>query len=296
LNNDVFGIIHDYFPRERLISLQTREGVKYYYFSRGYNSLFEEAMKHSSVFVEFITDSKEKIVKGYEASSIMLVHSLFYMSKRGRFDVFDFENAKEKVREIINHNGYKMFIDFEMNMPSWQDKTPFTSEIIQIGCVIVDPNDTIVNYYNNYIKSIKPISDRAKKFLSLGPEAVDEAIDYLDFYRDFKQLLDIYKPIVYVWGGNDIQTLMNSFEIHKVKPLSIESVDLLKMHHIYFELKNDIGLFNALKIYTGIDASQAHHALTDAQATKEVFDGFKRDVNGIEFYDIKKAYSKQPEL
>jgi len=48
-----------------------------------------------------------------------------------------------------------------------------------------------------------------------------------------------------------------------------------------------LGLFTALKIYRGIEADQVHHALTDATATKEVFDGFKKKVNGLIDIEIK---------
>lgn len=292
MNKEIFGLIHDYYPRERVISIQNREGLSFYYFSKGLINLFSTAMSHENVFVVFETSTVTKVMKGIPANQIIVIHDLFYVSKKGRIDLFDSRDMRESIRELINQEGYKMFMDLELTMPSYSDRTPFIPEIIQIGIVITDPDDQIVNYYTNYVKPNKPISDRAKKFLSLGPECFNEAIEYQEFYNDYKELLDIYDPIVYVWGGNDVKSLADSFKIHDVEPLNPQYIDLLKLHHQYFELKNDLGLFNALKIYRGIDATQAHHALTDAQATKEVFDSFKAHVNGTNMVDVKSATDK----
>ena len=40
-----------------------------------------------------------------------------------------------------------------------------------------------------------------------------DAVTYDEFYSDYKELIDIYNPIIYVWGGNDIKALDDSYKI-----------------------------------------------------------------------------------
>ena len=282
-----YGLIHDYYPRERIFSIIQKNTISFYYYPKNYQKYFEKAMGHKHVFVEFVHDKKTKIIKGYSSYQLSTLKKIFYVSNTSRVYLYDESIEDNKLIDIINYDGYKMFMDLELTMPKFGDTTPFKPEILQIGCVIINPNDEIVNYYTNYVKTTKPISDRTYRFLSLGKEATKDAISYNQFYEDYKELLDIYKPIVYVWGNNDVLSLDDSYRQHRKKPLKANYQDLSKIHHKFFNLKTDISLFKALKIYRGIDVQQVHHALTDAQATKEVYDGFKKHINGIEYFDVK---------
>lgn len=286
-----FGLIHDYYPRERIFSIKQRNQISFYYYPKNFQKFFERAMGHKHVFVEFVHDKKTKIIKGYPSYHLISLNKLFFMSNTKRVELFDDKEDDVKLIDLINYDGYKMFMDLELTMPKFGETNPFKPEILQIGCVIIDENDEIVNYYTNYVKTDKPLSDRTYRFLSLGKEATRDAIPYDQFYEEYKELLDIYDPIVYVWGGNDVSSLEDSYKQHKKKPLKANYQDLLKIHHKFFNLKTDISLFKALKIYRGIDVQQVHHALTDAQATKEVYDGFKKHINGIEYFDVK-AYQE----
>ena len=282
-----YGLIHDYYPRERIFSIIQKNTILFFYYPKNYQRYFEKAMGHKHVFVEFVHDKKTKIIKGYPSYQVSSLKKIFYVSNTSRVYLYDESIEDNKLIDIINYDGYKMFMDLELTMPKFGDTTPFKPEILQIGCVIIDPNDEIVNYYTNYVKTTKPISDRTYRFLSLGKEATKDAISYNQFYEDYKELLDIYEPIVYVWGNNDVLSLDDSYKQHRKKPLKANYQDLSKIHHKFFNLKTDISLFKALKIYRGIDVQQVHHALTDAQATKEVYDGFKKHINGIEYFDVK---------
>jgi inhibitor of KinA sporulation pathway (predicted exonuclease) len=292
LNKELCGLIHDYYPRERMISIEVRGRIMYFQFPKRTHRYFEEAMFYPLVFVDFVYEDSIKIIKKVPARHISDVKKIFYRKGRRLIELYSRNETQEEIREIINKPGYKMFIDLELTMPKWGYNHPFSPEILQIGCVVLNENDEIVNYYDNYVKTVKPITDRTFRFLSLGEEAVTEAIDYEQFYNDYKHLIDIYNPIVYVWGGNDVVSLKKSYELHKLPEIKVEYQDLLQLHHKYFELKYDISLFNALRIYRGIEATQVHHALTDAQATKEVYDGFKKHVNGIELFDVKGLQQK----
>lgn len=286
-----FGLIHDYYPHERIFSIKQRNTISFFYYPRNFQRFFERAMGHKHVFVEFTHDKKTKIIKGYPSYHLIDLKKIFYVSNTKRVELFDESETEAKLIDIINYDGYKMFMDLELTMPKYGETEPFKPEILQIGCVIIDGNDETVNYYTNYVKTNKPLSDRTYRFLSLGKDAVSEAISYDEFYKDYKELLDIYNPIVYVWGKNDVSSLEDSYKLHRKKALKANYQDLLAIHHKFFNLKTDISLFKALKLYRGIDAHQVHHALTDAQATKEVYDGFKKHINGIEYFDVK-AYQE----
>ena len=54
----------------------------------------------------------------------------------------------------IQHNSfnYKMFLDLEMSMHPYKVDKSFIQEVIQVGYVIVDEEDNIVEKYNQTIQ------------------------------------------------------------------------------------------------------------------------------------------------
>ncbi|MBU1020659.1 MAG: hypothetical protein KJ847_05540, partial [Firmicutes bacterium] len=125
------------------------------------------------------------------------------------------------------------------------------------------------------------LTKRTLKFLKITQEEIDNGIDYIDFYNHFKYLIDEYNPAIIVWGRNDFLALRDSYKINKVPNLHSKTryINLLKMHKNYYNLRNDLGLFNALKLYTREETVQTHNALEDAIVTYEIFKGFKKVVN-----------------
>ena len=67
------------------------------------------------------------------------------------------------------------------------------------------------------------------------------------------------------------------YEINNLEPLKPNYINLLQVHKNYYNLKNDLGLFDAYKKYTGEDLNQEHDALVDAFMTKNVFFEFKKE-------------------
>ena len=57
---------------------------------------------------------------------------------------FNINKIKKEISQILNRPKYKMFLDLEFSMPPYENKGPFTSEIIQYGIVILDQNDTVI--------------------------------------------------------------------------------------------------------------------------------------------------------
>ena len=96
--------------------------------------------------------------------------------------------------------------------------------------------------------------------------------------NELKDILNNYNPKIVVWGKNDIKALNDFYKLHKVSALTNSNnfVDLLRLHKNFFNLKNDLGLFNAYKEYYLEDPIQAHDAIEDAKVTKAVFSAFKK--------------------
>lgn len=296
MSNTIFGIIHDYYPLQKMISIKSKDQILFFYLSRQTQKVISLAMSHKSVFIDFEYGEKTKIFKSAPAKEITAINTIKFQTSKGLKTLFDINKEKQDLKDLINEKSYKCFLDFEFSMPGFGDFTPFTTEIIQVGLLITNEEDEVVDSYSNYVQPNTPISDRTKKFLEIDQEAFKDAISYEQFYKDYSEILDVYKPIIYVWGGNDLKTLNSSYKLHKVKPPVGRYEDLLHHHRVFYELKTDIGLFSALKIYKGLEIDQAHHALTDATATKEVFDGFKRVINGLQIVDLKnEAYSPDGE-
>jgi len=287
-NYETCGLIHDYYPLQKMISIEKNGRIQYFYFGKRMFRIFMDAMAYKSVFVFFEYSDKTKILKGATAKEIVTLHKIMYTTHHGLKKIYCVDDIKARIEAQINRVEYKMFMDLELTMPKFGERAAFTPEIIQIGMVVTDENDTVINSYSTYVNPITPISNRAKLFLQITDDDFIDALPYEEFYKEYKRFIDIYKPTIYVWGGNDVKAFNDSYLIHNAKPIKARYVDLLKYIRQYYELKEDIGLFHALKIFDHVDASQAHHALTDATATKEVFVKFKQAINDEIFVDVKR--------
>lgn len=175
-----------------------------------------------------------------------------------------------------------MFLDLEMTMQSFDSPKDFKSEIIQAGYLITDKFGNDLERKNYYIKPtlFPKLNKRTLKFLSLNEEDVNNGVSFNEFYNIFKDTLNKYNnPSIIVWGKNDILALKACYEINELEPLKPNYINLLQVHKNYFNLKNDLGLFDAYKKYTGEDLNQEHDALVDAFMTKNVFFEFKKEAS-----------------
>ena len=48
MSREIYGLIHDYYPRERVISIYKKEKIEYYYFSKSLESYIKEAESYCS--------------------------------------------------------------------------------------------------------------------------------------------------------------------------------------------------------------------------------------------------------
>lgn len=191
---------------------------------------------------------------------------------------YDIDQLRHDMKQVITHQKYYLFIDFEMTMPGYKPQS-FTPEIIQAGYMLSEAKGEVMIDEGYYVLPLidTTLSKRTQKFLNLDELTFYEsAIHYDDFYDKLKAIIGEYRPKLVVWGKNDISALNDSYKLHHKDPLTVDTdfIDLLKLHKDYFNLKDDLGLFKAYQAYYDIEDEQAHDALDDAHVTKKVFDAF----------------------
>lgn len=278
----VSGRIITYDEEERLITLNHDNQIKIFYLQR---SMINKIGKYLSPkkFIQFMAQKNPRIYrknKVYNVEYILKIHAIRY---RKNIVYYDFHHVIEGTKSLVNNLKVKMFLDLEMSMHPYRQDKNFKQEIIQVGIHMVDEQGHIIYKYNQIIKPTihKKLTKRTIKFLKITQEEVDQGKPFKDFYRKFSKLIDKYDPAIIVWGRNDFLALREAYKINNLPSLQRKTryINLLRLHKNYFNLKNDLGLFNALKLYQEAPETQAHNAYEDAYVTSLIFDGFKQAVN-----------------
>ncbi len=267
---------------ERIISIRVKNQIRNFYLQR---SIVNKIGKYLCIsrFIQLVVEKDKRIYKGIKVYNVYYVMKIVEIRYRKNINYYDIKNIKKGTKDLINRLRIKMFLDLEMSMHPYNVDKNYKQEIIQVGIYLVDGNDEVLETYSEVIKpTIHPtLTKRTLKFLEISQEQVDNGITYQEFYKYFANIVKKYKPAIIVWGKNDILALKDSYKINKFPTLINQTryINLLKLHKNYFNLKNDLGLFNALKLYTSNETVQVHNALEDAKATAEIFNGFKNVLN-----------------
>ncbi len=267
---------------ERIISIKIRNQVRFFYLQR---SMVNKIGKYLAIarFIQFVEEDETRRYKGRKVSNINFIIKIVEIRPRQNIVYYDIANIQKGTKELINSLEVKMFLDLEMSMHPYQQDKNFKQEIIQVGYYLVDKDDNIIEKYSEIIKPTihKKLTKRTLKFLEISQNDVDNGISYGTFYANFKAVVEKYHPAIVVWGRNDFLALRESYKINHFPSLKRKTryINLLKVHKNYFNLKNDLGLFNALKLYIEPNNEQMHDALEDAYATYQIFNGFKEVLN-----------------
>ena len=279
----ISGRILSYNEENRIISLRVADRIKYYYLQR---SLLNKISKYVELyrFIQFTVTDEERLYKKHKVNTIDYIVKIMQIRYRKNIVYYDIKNIKSGTKDLINSLKVKMFLDLEMSMHPYKVDKSFTQEIIQVGYQLIDENGLVIESYNEIVRPTihKKLTRRTLKFLKITQESVDNGIPFKEFYSHFKKIVKNYNPAIIVWGRNDFLALRHAYKINNLKTLCTRTryINLLKLHKNYLNLKNDLGLFNALKLYENIDDIQSHNALEDAIVTSQIFYGFKKVVNG----------------
>jgi sporulation inhibitor KapD len=274
---------------ERIIGLKVKDRQSYFYLQR---SLLNKIGKYLELsrFIQFVIDDKPRIYKKTKVYTVEYIIKVMAIRYRKNIVYYDIKKIKNGTKDLINNLDVKMFLDLEMSMHPYKVDKNFTQEIIQVGYYLVDKENNIIEEYNELIKpKLHPkLTRRTLKFLEITQAELNKGIEYIDFYTHFKNVIEKYNPSIIVWGRNDFLALRESYKINGVKTLRQKTryINLLKLHKNFFNLRNDLGLFNAYKTYTNIEDPQAHNALEDAKVTFQIYEGFKKVVNNEIIIDL----------
>lgn len=280
----ICGRIKNVNLEERTFEILKRNKIMFFYLTRTQMKRFK-AYLQEDLLVE-LEYQDELIKRGkIKAYDVIGFTRLIALTRKKRIIYFDMETIKKGVQRVLNRDGYKMFIDLEFSMPPYDyDGGTYPCEIVQYG-FILENNEGEVIYEDSSLVKIndkKGISDRTLDFLSRKREDFKAAVTPKQFYKSFKHCLEKYKPIIMVWGKNDISMLDSFYRVNNLPPLTNRAsfINLMQLLKNYYGLKSDIGLFNALNYFKdNMKLNQEHDALEDAMVTSLVYHYFKEYAN-----------------
>ena len=281
----ISGRIHTIDIKNKLVGILINKKIQFYYFQNSQMNLFKRYL-YVGNWVEIEYDENHKIIKGKkEAFVVSFVYKISSIDKYNKIIYYDKKMLNTSLSNFLKSLGNIMVLDFEMTMPSYNFKGKgFKAEIIQAGYMIINGEGEEITRYSKYIKpKLQPkLSKRAEDFLKLDSfEFEANAISYDEFYEEFSEVLDIYKPVILVYGKNDIIVLNDSYAINDKPSLSYKTrfINLCQLIKNYYDLRNDPGLFKLYKIYYDNQDIQIHDAFNDSEVTALVFKAFKDEVN-----------------
>ena len=276
-----YGIIREIDAFERIVIIETRKRIRTLYLPRSLFHQFDNFFMPGNSIV--YTTRPPRSLKHQYHDNVKDVIKIIKPHRPKPKVLYSHQNIKSQMKDFINTLGAKMYLDIEMSMHPYTVDKSFTQEIIQVGYILVDHQDNVIEHYKAFIKPKlhQTLTRRTLKFLDLTQNDIDEGISFIDFYNHFKQQLENYNPAIIVWGKNDEMAIQDAIKIHHLNAFSkpLRYINLLKLHKTYYRLKDDLGLLNAYKLYGGNSESQRHDALDDANMTKFIFENFARVVN-----------------
>ena len=286
----IYGRLHEVIEETRIISIRVGRNIQYFYLAKGMFTTFMPYFVAGTY--AFITVSDEKrLFHGFGVRTIESIEKLMYPNGQTPKVYYDVTLIKSSIRRLVNTDKTLLFLDLEMSMPPFRQYQNFVSEIIQYGICITESQGKVLETFTSFVKpTLTPsLSDRTLKFLKIKQSDVESGISFREFHQLVLRLLRTYRPMVVVWGQNDVIELKNASRNNRLPDLAsgIQLVDLLKLQKNYFGLKNDLGLFNALAAYESREAEkQIHDAMEDAFVTNQVFHFFKAYCNGTRDVDV----------
>ncbi len=283
MTQQVFGLLHGVDEKKRVIAINTRHRIAFYYLAKGMFQTFMDYFK-PGIYVFMTVTQELRRYKGYMVQNVVNVDKVMAPNRQKPKLYYDMSIIKSGIRTIVNLDKPKLFLDLEMSMPPYRNYQTFISEVIQAGMVLTDNDGKTIIEHTFFMKPelFPEISERTRKFLKISQTEIEGGRHYSDFHELFQRIMVKYRPVIYVWGKNDKLELKKMNKIHELDDFTAvaQFVDLLQLHKIYFSLKNDLGLFAAHNLYATDDLDyQRHDALQDAVITKKVFFWFRDVVN-----------------
>jgi len=175
----------------------------------------------------------------------------------------------------------KIFIDLEMTYLSKKQRKlnpAYVNEIIEIGAVKLDEENTIVDAYKKYVcpEISTEITEYITRLTGITTEMVTGQPYIKDVIADFADWCgDDY--MVYAWSDHDLVQVQKELEFkeieapEKVKWLMAHWADFQKEFGELVHIKRSIKLSDAIDLIGEDFFGKAHDALTDAYNTAMLY-------------------------
>lgn len=278
---EVHGKVHYVDKKERLFSILVNGNLQYYHLTNKYMKDYK-AYLYKKPYVSFEANDEFCIHSNIKCQEVDHFIKIAQPTRRGTTIYYDLQNIQSSVKDLINQDINRMFLDLEFSLPSPNGYS--ISEIIQYGIVLEDKNGKIIYQGSNFVKPVYSnyINRQTMNFLSIDNSVFDDAVTYIEFYQLLERLIKEFDPKIIAWGRNDCLSIEKSFKINHLKPLDIRSRYMNLMHVIknYYNYKQEMGLFNTYQDMTKTDLEkQTHDALEDAVVERNIFHLFKEEIN-----------------
>ncbi len=229
-------------------------------------------------FVSICVDDEKVAISDSQGYRLNYFIKIIKNSKYKHEVFYDISLVKQGIKELIESLDNVMFLDFEMTMVVGRPEK-FVTELVQAGLVVANKDMEIIHEYNTYIRPSKnKINNRTLKFLGIDKETVNNGLPYMEFHKQFEDIIDKYDPTIVVFGRNDIKYLQHSYVVNGAKEITKRKdfVDLLQIYKNYHNIKNDIALFKLYEQITDEEVGNQHHdAFEDAKVTFHIFKAFR---------------------
>ncbi|XMB87038.1 exonuclease domain-containing protein [Mycoplasmatota bacterium WC44] len=270
--------------KRRIISLQVQDKVMYFYLQRNLMKKFSRYLVKGR-FVSFKANEEHKVIGRYKTYQIEHFIKIIMQRHRKQVVYYDLSLVQEGIKELLEKKTHRMYLDLELSMHPFYRTKNFTQEIIQSGIVIEDSEGNIIDKSFDFVRPVKfpQVTTRTVKFLNITQDEVDNGISALEYHNKLKAYIDKYDPVIVVWGKNDMIALSEFAEISNFELITPREkfLNLLQIYKNYFNLKNDVGLFNCYESYGYQLEKQKHNALEDAEITRLIYHEFVKECNKI---------------
>ena len=197
----------------------------------------------------------------------------------------------------------KIFVDLEMNQISkeyLQLRTQYHKEIIQIGAVMLDEDNTELSLFNEYVRPeySSEIDRHVWKLTGITFDLLEGANHFSDVFRRFLSWCGTdYK--IFAWSEYDLSQIRNEIEMKSLGNLPGFTYAQENWHNYQKEfgellqLENPLSLSTAVEI-AGLDFSgKQHDALDDARNTAALF-ALTKDAAKFSVFEQKVINSLRP--
>lgn len=187
----------------------------------------------------------------------------------------------------------KLIVDFEMCQSVKLDDGTLIREIIEIGAVLLDENNDIVEEYSRYIK---PIYGKLTPFIArltgINQENLDKGISMEEVINDLNKMTNNFKDCTFsTWSPSDLNELRTESKVKGINIDNIENVydDIQKLFCDKLNYERQVALKVATEMM-GLDFDgREHSALADARNTARVYVQLK-DKSLVDRVKLSKTY------